>query len=100
MEFIASGESLNMIADPAITWDIDRLDEEDFRCLSRGAESYVGHEDIASLLNVPINRKPVILRAGDTLYVANMFKGNLTFFVIRVREAEHPIQKEMIMEEA
>lgn len=100
MKFITSGQSFNMIVDPSITWDIDELTQEEFEFMSYDAVSYVGHEDVAKLLNVEYNKAPITVRPGDMLFVINRYKQHLSFYCVRVREAEHPLIKETVMEEA
>lgn len=46
-----------------------------FDFLIDGAESYMGHEDLADELGVDYNRKPLSLKAGDTLYIAQVCNG-------------------------
>ena len=43
-----------------------------FEFLIEGAESYMGHEDIAEDLGVEYNRKPLKLKPNDTLYIAQV----------------------------
>ena len=99
MKFITSGQSFNMMVDPSLTWHIDKLTEEEFRFLSYDAVSYVGHEDVAKMLNVAYNKSPITVRPGDILFVINRYKENLTFYCVRIAEAECPLLKEEIIEE-
>lgn len=43
-----------------------------------GAQSFIGHQEIASILGVPMNRASLKLQAGDVLYVAQYVGGRLS----------------------
>jgi hypothetical protein len=48
------------------------ISKQVFEFLIEGAESFMGHEDLADEFNVEYNRKPLTLKAGDTLYIAQV----------------------------
>lgn len=71
-----SAQMLLDIAKGRLSWVF--IDEQMFRFLSQGAESYMGHRDLAEDLGVEYNRKPVYLQKGDMLYVAQVCNGRGT----------------------
>ncbi len=50
---------------------------EEVSSLPEGLTSAIGHQDTASVLEVPMNRISVSLKSGDTFYVAQLQGGRL-----------------------
>ena len=68
-----SAQMLLNITKGRLSWVF--IDEQMFKFLSEGAESYMGHKDLADELGVEYNRKPLYLQKGDMLYVSQVCNG-------------------------
>lgn len=68
-----SAQMLLNITKGRLSWVF--IDEQMFRFLSKDAESYMGHKDLADELGVEYNRKPFYLEEGDIIYVAQVCNG-------------------------
>lgn len=77
MKYICNALSLQMVESKAGAFQYCEISEEMFRTLSTGAESYVGHKDLAKILDVTYNRSNLELQGGDVLYVAQYKNGRL-----------------------
>lgn len=86
MKFITSSFSPNMIISNNFDDEWRELTEEEFRALIIDAHSCVGHEDIAEILNVKYNKEPIKARYNDILLYANMERGVLKFYCVRILE--------------
>jgi len=84
MKFIISSYSPNMIQANDFATDWHEVTETEFQQLIYDGYSCVGHEDIASAINVAHNKEPVRARIGDILLYANMERGALKFYCILV----------------
>lgn len=98
MKFIISSFSWEMFNIPNITVDKFELTEEEFQMAIFDAFSHVGHEDIAQAINVAYNKEPVHARPGDILLYANKARGVIKFYLLLIRECEHPIYREEELE--
>lgn len=95
MKFIISSFSWEMFpSNQDITVDRRPLTEEEFQAAIYDAFSHVGHEDIASAINVAFNKEPLQARPGDILLYANKARGVLKFYCLQVRECETPTYRE------
>ena len=94
MKFIISSYSPNMIQTNDFSLDWHQLSEEEFQALLYDAYSCVGHEDIASAINVAHNKEPVHARIGDILLYANMERGVLKFYCILVCNSRRDLIRE------
>ena len=69
MKYLSNGFSANMV-DPSITkfaLDARRIEREE---IPQDAQSCIGHQDLAAILGVEFNRCNLVLKPGDTLFVA------------------------------
>lgn len=77
MIFLANSFSFQMITHfPCDTHTVE-ITKEKFDYYKQHAVSYVGHKDLAKLLNVDYNRESLKLRDGDILLVAQLMGGRL-----------------------
>jgi hypothetical protein len=107
--YIGNSFSVQMVPDGG-TIEVKRLgwDLEFFRGRSADFQSIVGHEDMANMLGVRVNRQSICLRPEDTLYVAQVSGGRLppgttelpegiriVFYRVQIeapiRDWEHPV---------
>ena len=77
MRYICNALSLQMVTSKVGAFQYCEISEEMFRTLSTGAESYVGHKDLAKILDVPYHRANLERQGGDVLYVAQLNNGRL-----------------------
>lgn len=77
MKFIANAFSLQMLTTTGGCMQWNEISKEKFDLLTQDAISYVGHEDMAHMLNVEYNRETLKLREGDVLLVAQVTGGRL-----------------------
>jgi hypothetical protein len=94
MKFVISSYSPNMIQANDFSLDWHQLSESEFQALLYDAYSCVGHEDIASAINVAFNKEPVHARIGDILLYANMERGVLKFYCILVQHSQRDLIRE------
>lgn len=67
---------------------------EEFKSMIPEAESYVQHYDVAELLGVPVNTRPLRVRAGDIILEALLQRnGSLRCFVIPIRDCDKPLTR-------
>ena len=77
MIFLANSFSFQMITHfPCDTHTVE-ITKEKFDYYKQHAVSYVGHKDLANLLDVDYNRESLKLRDGDILLVAQLMGGRL-----------------------
>ncbi len=77
MIFLANSFSLQMLTSFPSDFRCDEISKEKFDYYKEHAVSYVGHNDLANLLNVDYNRESLKLRGGDFLLVAQLMGGRL-----------------------
>ena len=77
MKFITSSWSPNMLAMPHWLFDCHKITEKEFVMWSMDAYSCINKKNLANILEVPYNPKPVQLRPGDVLLVAHLKGGRL-----------------------
>lgn len=77
MKYISNAFSIQMLRNPHSLITVHELAYDEFKALSYGAYSCVGHLDLAQLINVKYNRESIKLNPGDVLYVAQTWGGRL-----------------------
>lgn len=112
MIFLANSFSLQMLTTFPSNYRCDEISKEKFDYYKEHAVSYVGHKDLAKLLNVDYNRESLKLRDGDILLVAQITGGRLPegattlphnvsikYLCVQVLESETGLKDECIIEE-
>ena len=77
MIFLANSFSLQMLTTFPSDYRCIEISKEKFDYYKQHAMSYVGHKDLANLLNVDYNRESLKSREGDVLLVAQIIGGRL-----------------------
>lgn len=85
MEYFGNAFSLQMLnLGASTTVTIEPMSKEDKNTLlstvkaeNSKIKSIIGHEDLATLLDVPFNRETINIVKGDILYVAQVIGGRL-----------------------
>lgn len=77
MIFLANSFSLQMLTSFPSDYRCMEINKEKFDYYKQHAVSFVGHKDLANLLNVDYNRESLKLREGDVLLVAQIIGGRL-----------------------
>ena len=77
MIFLANSFSLQMLTTFPSKYECIEISKEKFDYYKEHALSYIGHKDLANLLNVNYNRESLKLREGDVLLVAQITGGRL-----------------------
>lgn len=92
MKFITNSMSPLMFIEDSLTLDKDKLQEDEFYTLIKGAESYVSQFDVAERIGVPVNTHCLKARAGDIILQAVLqSNGAINYFIWRIRESEAPL---------
>ena len=112
MIFLANSFSLQMITAFPVEFKCDEISREKFDYYKQHAVSYIGHEDLARMLNVDYNRQSLKLRDGDILLVAQLVGGRLPegattmpegvdikYLCVQILENERKNVEKIIMEE-
>lgn len=86
MKFIISNLSLAMFDSKNFNLSVREINEKEFRALSCGAYSHIGHLDIAEMCELEYNREPVHVRIGDQLFLVQLYRGVLKFYEINVKK--------------
>lgn len=76
MKYLANALSLQMLL-PFFERAIISVRELNEAPDLAGVQSHVGHQELADMLGVPVNREPLKLEVGDVLYVAQYVGGRL-----------------------
>ena len=103
MKFITNSFSPLMLESASVDLKIHELELEEFEALKIGAESYIQHLDVAEILGLPVNTRPLKVRAGDIILEALLQRnGTMRFYCIQILESETPLLRsyETIEEEA
>lgn len=103
MKFITNSFSPLMLEKASVNLKIHELELEEFEALKNGAESYIQHLDVAEILGLPVNTRPLRVRAGDVILEALLQRnGTMRFYCIQILESEAPLLRsyETIEEEA
>ena len=75
MNYVCNAFSLQMISGlKELDLRIVEIEEDTFRFLSKIAESYIGHKDMAKRYDLAYNREELNLTYGDVLYVSQLQK--------------------------
>lgn len=77
MKYISNAFSLQMVDSGDYQLSVTELTEQEFLAIKHDCYSIVGHQDIATVLGVAMNRVSVQLHRGDILYVAQLTGGRL-----------------------
>lgn len=99
MKYIVANISLSMFQSEDYTLEVHKLTESEFQALIYDGYSCVGYEDVAAAINVAYNKEAVKCRPGDLLLVANLQRGNLKFYCIRVLDSRNELIREYVEEE-
>lgn len=77
MKALANAFSLNMLRNKEVNIKTTYVDDEEWDDAIHSSKSFIGHKDLAEILNVPYNRENLTLVDGDVLYVAQVVGGRL-----------------------
>lgn len=77
MKALANAFSLNMLRNKEANIKTTYVDDEEWDDAIHSSKSFIGHKDLAEILNVPYNRENLTLVDGDVLYVAQVVGGRL-----------------------
>lgn len=77
MKALANAFSLNMLRNKEANIKTTYVDDEEWADALHSSKSFIGHKDLAEILNVPYNRENLTLVDGDVLYVAQVVGGRL-----------------------
>lgn len=103
MKFITNSFSPLMLESASVDLKIHELTIDEFEAISKGGQSYLQQLDVAEILGLPINTRPVRARAGDIILEALLQRnGTMRFYCIQILESEAPLLRsyETIEEEA
>lgn len=92
MKFITNSFSPLMLESASVDLKIHELTIDEFEALQSGAESYIQHLDVAEILRLPVNTRPLKVRAGDVILEALLQRnGTMRFYCIQILESEAPL---------
>ena len=92
MKFITNSFSPLMLESASVNLQIHEITIEEFEVLKNGAESYIQHLDIAEILGLPVNTRPLKVRAGDVILEALLQRnGTMRFYCIPILECDAPL---------
>ena len=66
--------------------DVREINEKEFKALSYGAYSHVGHTDVAEMTGLEFNKSPVHARIGDMILLTQIYREELKFYQIDVKK--------------
>lgn len=92
MKFITNSFSPLMLESASVNLKIHELELEEFEAISKGGESYIQHLDVAQILGLPVNTRPLKVRAGDVILEALLQRnGTMRFYCIQILECNAPL---------
>lgn len=73
-----------MFQDKKFNLNVREINEKEFKSLSCGAYSHIGHVDIAELTGFEYNKDPVHARINDVLLLAQLYRQSMKYYEIKV----------------